>query len=237
MSNDKRQAWRTVSDEVMSTYADSPMGTTHAVEMAAEKGYDLGAHHGRKEALESGESWAKFRADMGPGVGPAWQVSEIDPRGNGVRLVLWGTGVSVSYERGLRQLLNQSLPVDVTAYPAAPATDERDAFEAVGHRKGMDDALDIVEGRKVDDAKFKAQAADLRVRLTKIRNDAFIAGFSSARDVLATLANEAEATARGQAIEAEQAQTRAAASATRAAVQRGGVALLDREIAALKGGA
>jgi len=51
MSNDKRQAWRTVSDEVMSTYADSPMGTTHAVEMAAEKAYDLGKYHGRQEVL------------------------------------------------------------------------------------------------------------------------------------------------------------------------------------------
>jgi hypothetical protein len=195
MSNDKMQAWRTVSDEVMSTYADSPMGTTHAVEMAAEKAYDLGAHHGRKEALESGESWAKFRADMGPGVGPAWRVSEIDPRGNGVRLVLWGTGVSVSYERGLRQLLNQSLPVDVTAYPAAPSRPVVDTARAEG----------------------------------------FAAGLTRARDLLAAHADESEALARGQATEAEQAQTRAAASATRAAVQRGGVDLLNREIADLKG--
>lgn len=67
------------------------------------------------------------------------------------------------------------------------------------------------------------------------RAEGFSAGLTRARDLLAAHADESEALARGQATEAEQAQTRAAASATRAAVQRGGVALLDREIAALKG--
>lgn len=197
MSNDKKEPWRDITKSVLMAHSGFGEMGRAAVETAAEKAYDLGAHHGRKEALESGESWAKFRADMGPGVGPAWQVSEIDPRGNGVRLVLWGTDVSVSYERGLRQLLNQSLPVDVTAYPAAPSRPVVDAARAEG----------------------------------------FAAGLTRARDLLATHADESEALARGQAHEAEQAQTRAAASATRAAVQRGGVVLLDREIAALKGGA
>jgi len=67
------------------------------------------------------------------------------------------------------------------------------------------------------------------------RAEGFAAGLARARDLLAAHADETEALARGQAAEVEQVQTRAAASATRAAVQRGGVALLDREIAALKG--
>ena len=64
---------------------------------------------------------------------------------------------------------------------------------------------------------------------------AHAAGMQRARDLLAAHADESEALARGQAAEAEQAQTRATASANRAAVQRAQVATLDREIAALKG--
>lgn len=208
MSNDKRQAWRTVSDEVMATYADSPMGTTHAVEMAAEKGYDLGAHHGRKEALESGESWAKFRADMGPGVGPAWTLERVCPRGNGNKtnsLVLVCDDASPVLMGKLHHFMTRFLPVDVVAYPAAPAP----VVDKNGHA--------------------------LTAETEAARAEGFAAGLTRARDLLAAHADEAEALARGQATEAEQAQTRAAASATRAAVQRGGVALLDREIAALKG--
>lgn len=69
------------------------------------------------------------------------------------------------------------------------------------------------------------------------RAEGFAAGLTRARDLLAAQASESEALARGQAAEAEQVQKRAAASATRAAVQRAQVATLDREIAALKGGA
>lgn len=74
--------------------------------------------------------------------------------------------------------------------------------------------------------------------------EGFAAGLTRARDLLAAHSDETEALARGQAHEAEVAaahaaemQTRAAATATRAVVQRAQVATLDREIAALKGGA
>jgi len=148
MSNDKRQAWRTVSDEVMSTYADSPMGTTHAVEMAAEKGYDLGKYHGMVDA----------------------------------NLV----------------------------------------------------AIAMVSGGK--DLKLSGPSMDtLSDEIRWANEKSFAAGLTRARDLLATQADESEALARGQAAEAEQVQKRAAASATRAAVQRAQVATLDREIAALKG--
>jgi|GEM_PF-3604320 len=121
------------------------------------------------------------------------------------------------------------------ASPAALATNERGAHEACGHRMGMEDALGIAHGCDVDDTSFKAQAAALREHLNKIRAEGFAAGLQRARDLLDTDAAAAESYARGQAAEAEQVQARAVASATRAAVCRNGVALLDREIAALKG--
>lgn len=127
MSNERKPAIVSIANDVMATFAKIPMGTANAVEMAAEKGYDIGKYHGRKEVLA------------------------------------------------------------------------------------------IVTKTEGD------------------RAEGFAAGLTRARDLLAAHADESEALARGQAVAAEQAQTRAAASATRAAVQRSGVALLDREIAALKG--
>lgn len=127
MSNERKPAIVSVANDVMATFAKIPMGTANAVEMAAEKGYDLGKRHGRQEAA--------------------------------------------------------------------------------------------LEPSAVDTA----------------RAEGFAAGLQRARDLLDTDAAAAESYARGQAAEAEQVQARAAASATRAAVQRRGVDLLNREIAALKG--
>lgn len=164
-----------------------------------------------------------------------WTVTSVQ-RGDGSAQVTLGTSLISHKEAAWLTAARESLtPVCVRDIQGAITPNERDAFEAIGHRKGMEDAFAVVTGCAVDDAKFKAQSADLRARLVKIRAEGFAAGLTRARDLLAAHADESEATARGQATEAEQAQTRAAASATRAAVQRGGVALLDREIAALKG--
>ena len=107
------------------------------------------------------------------GVGPAWQIAEVCPGNADTRISLVCKYVNPELLRNLRAFMHQSLPVDVTAYPAAPATSERDAHEAVGHRRGMEDAIDIARGCGVNDTSFKAQAAALRKHLAKIRAEGF----------------------------------------------------------------
>lgn len=137
----------------------------------------------------------------------AWLITAVESNGDdkSVKLSLFGYP-SDGLRATLRLYAGRRITVKLVAFPAQPSG--------------------VVVDKNGHALTAETEAA---------RAEGFAAGLTRARDLLAAHADEAEALARGQATEAEQAQTRAAASATRAAVQRGGVALLDREIAALKG--